>query len=90
MQYEIKNRFSLEVIFTAEIEADEKTSNSIKLGLAIKAAIKIKANLQEADLQWANLQEANLQWANLQEANLRGANLRGANIFLGWKIVKDE
>jgi len=85
MKFEIKNRFSGEVQFIAEIEADEKTSLYLKIGLAVRWAYKTKANLRGADLQGADLQGADLQGADLQGANLQGANLRdtylrGANL----------
>ncbi len=86
MKYEIKNRFSGEIQFIAEIDCDENTEKSIKIGLAVKWAIENKANLREADLSEANLRKANLReadlrWANLSEANLRKANLREANLY---------
>ena len=95
MQFEIKSRWTGAVIFTAEIEADENTSTSIKLGLAVKVAVKARADLRDADLRDAYLRGANLRGANLRgadlrdgylrdaylrDADLRGANLRGANL----------
>ena len=78
MQFEIKSRWSGAVVFTADIEADESASASIKLGLAVKVAVKARANLARADLSDANLRGADLSGADLSDANLRGANLRGA------------
>ena len=76
------------VIFTAEIEADENTSDAVKLGLAVRAAVREGANLSGADLSvadltWAdltgaNLRDADLSLADLSRADLTGANLRGA------------
>ena len=85
MQFEIKSRWSGAVIFTADIEADESASASIKLGLAVKVAVKARAdldgaNLRGADLDGANLRGANLRGADLRDANLRDANLDGANL----------
>lgn len=96
MKIEIKSRFSLSVLFSAEAE---------NMRLAVEAAVKSDADLRGADLQDANLrgadlrgadlrganlqgaylqgaylQDANLQGADLQGADLRGANLRGANL----------
>ena len=51
MQFEIKSRWSGAVIFTADIEADESASASIKLGLAVKVAVKARADLSDADLK---------------------------------------
>ena len=80
MQFEIKSRWTGAVIFTAEIEADENTSTNIKLGLAVKVAVKARANLRDADLRGANLGGADLGDANLRDADLRDADLRGANL----------
>ena len=90
MKFEIKNRFSGEVQFIAEIEAAEKTSLYLKIGLAVRWAYKTKAYLRDtylrgaylrgADLQDANLRGANLQGANLRDTYLRGADLQGANL----------
>ena len=68
IKFEIKNRFSREVQFTAEIEANDEASESTKKGLAVLWVLKAMANLRGA----------NLYGANLYGANLRGANLRGA------------
>ena len=86
MKYEIKNRFSGEIQFIAEIDCDENTEKSIKIGLAVKWAIENKANLSEAnlykaDLYKANLSEADLRLADLYKANLSEANLSEANLY---------
>ena len=78
MKIEIKNRFSLEVLFSHERE-----ENSVAITLA--AAINAKSDLRGADLYsatlcGANLSRANLSRANLSRANLHGANLSGANL----------
>ena len=75
MIHSIHHRHTGAVIFTAEIEADENTSDAVKLGLAVKAAVREGANLTGADLSWANLTEANLSWANLTGANLKLADM---------------
>ena len=81
IKFEVLNRFSGKVQFTAEIECGEDASKSIKLGLAVKWAIKTGANLSDADLSGADLRGADLRGANLGDANLRGADLKGA--YLG-------
>ena len=73
IKQEILNRFSGEVIFTAEIECAADELPSIKLGLAVKAAVKARANLAGA-----NLADADLAGANLARADLAGANLADA------------
>ena len=73
MKIEIKNRWSLEVLFAFECK-----DNTI--ALTLKAALEAKANLRGANLRGANLYGADLYGANLRGANLYGANLRGANL----------
>ena len=81
MKYEVLNRYTSEVQFTAEIDCEESASRSIKLGLAIKWALASDANLVGANLINANLAGANLVGANLINANLAGANLAYANLI---------
>ena len=73
MIHSIHHRHTGAVIFTAEIEADENTSDAVKLGLAVRAAVREGANLRGADLRWADLSVANLRGADLTWADLRGA-----------------
>ena len=80
IKQEILNCFSGEVIFTAEIECSANELPSIKLGLAVKAAVKARAYLADANLAGANLADANLAGANLADANLADANLADANL----------
>ena len=79
MQYEIKNRWTGAVIFTCELSKEiESASDGIKIGFAIKAALKVSTNLSGSDLRGANLSGSDLRGANLSGANLSGANLSGA------------
>ena len=71
MLFEIKSRFTGEVIFKLETESFK---------LCVEAAVKSEANLSEADLSGANLYVANLSGANLSEADLSRANLSRANL----------
>jgi len=80
MEFKILNRFSGKVQFTAEIDCKEDEATSIKIGLAVKWAIKTKTDLSRANLYGADLSGANLSDANLYGANLSGANLYGANL----------
>ena len=66
MQFQIKNRFTGSVIFTAEIEATDEAPLSIKFGMAVRVAISSGANLS-----WANLSGADLSKADLSGADLR-------------------
>jgi len=84
-KYEVRNRWTNEVQFTAEITCDANALPSVKLGLAVKWGVKARANLARAYLADANLADANLAGANLAgaylaDANLAGANLAGANL----------
>jgi len=80
INFDIKNRWSGDVQFTAEIECAESEALSVKLGLAVKRAVKRRANLRAANLAGANLADANLADANLRGANLADADLRDANL----------
>ncbi|MBX4941124.1 pentapeptide repeat-containing protein [Rhizobium binae] len=80
MKFEILNRFSGEVQITAEIDCAADTLPSVKLGLAVRWAIKEKKDLRSANLRSANLRSANLRSANLGGADLRSADLRSANL----------
>jgi len=80
IKFDVFNRFSGEVQFTAEIEASDTALSSVKLGLAVRWAVKNRANLSGANLSGANLSGANLSGANLSGANLYGADLSGANL----------
>ena len=89
MKYEIKNRWTDEVLFTCEVP--EGMESGMIARHAVEAAIAEGANLYDANLcganlhganlHGANLRDANLYDANLRDANLRGANLRGANLY---------
>ena len=85
MKFDIINRWSGSVQFTAEIECGEDAPISMKIGLAVKWAIKTRANLSDANLSDAKLSGAylsgeNLSGANLSRANLSRANLSSANL----------
>ena len=75
MKYEIKNRFTDVVQFTAEIDCQEDAIAAVKVGLSVIWAVETGANLRDANLLDADLQHANLQGADLHGANLRDANL---------------
>ena len=80
IKFEVKDRTFGEVKFTAEIDCAEDAPPSVKLGLAVKWAIKAGANLLRANLAGADLAEANLAGADLAEANLSRADLSEANL----------
>ena len=80
MKFQVFNRWSGSVQFEAEIECSDDATTSIKLGLAVKWAVKTGANLIGANLNRASLNGANLEGANLSGASLCLANLIGANL----------
>ena len=77
-KYEVRNRWTNAVQFTAEISVTPDMLPSIKLGLAVQWGIKNDANLRDANLSGANLIGADLSGADLSGANLRGAVLSGS------------
>jgi uncharacterized protein YjbI with pentapeptide repeats len=89
--FDVKNRFTGNVQFTAEIDCSESGAHSLKMGLAAKWALNNGANLNGANLEGAKLGRAklngailngiNLEWANLEGVNLYGAKLEGANLY---------
>jgi hypothetical protein len=86
IKFDILNRFTNTIQFTAEIDCEEGELNSVKLGLSIKRALENDANLSYANLSdaylsGANLSGANLRGTNLSDANLSDANLRGAYLI---------
>ena len=92
-QFEVHNRWTNAVKFTAEITCAPDATYSVKLGLAVKWGVKAGANLEGANLAGANLEGAYLEGANLEGAYLEGANLAGANLaganLEGGKIYDD-
>ena len=58
ISFDILHRWTGKLVFTAEIEAEDGASRAIKLGLAIRVAVRAKAYLREADLRGANLSGA--------------------------------
>jgi uncharacterized protein YjbI with pentapeptide repeats len=80
MKFDVTNRFSGAVQFTAEIDCADDASKSMMLGLSVRWALKRGADLRGAYLRRANLSDANLRRANLSGADLRDANLSGADL----------
>ena len=71
MKFEIKNRWSGQIIYQDEAES---------LKILVLAAIKTGADLQDANLSGADLRSADLSGADLRSADLRSANLSGADL----------
>ena len=90
IKQEILNRFSGEVIFTAEIECAADELPSIKLGLAVQVAVKAGANLADANLAGAYLAGAYLADAYLADAKSAEFAVAQTRILpegdlIGWK-----
>src|SRR5437868_85220 len=66
MKFEIRNRFTGDIQFTAEIKCNEGAKTSIKIGLAVKWAIKTRANLAGAYLARADLADV----SKIEESNI--------------------
>ena len=80
MKFEIKNRWSGSVQFTAEIDCNDSASYGAKVGLSVKWAIKNGISLTNADLTRADLTNANLTNADLTNADLTRAALTNADL----------
>jgi uncharacterized protein YjbI with pentapeptide repeats len=80
LAFDIKNRVTGAVQFTAQIECDEGASLGVKRGLAARWAYLTRADLTGAYLTGANLTRADLTGAYLTRANLSGANLTRAEL----------
>ena len=80
MKYDIQNRHTGEIQFTADFACADNVSDLVKIGMAVRWAIENDVDLSGANLRYANLSEADLSEADLTEANLRGANLSYANL----------
>ena len=78
INFNILNRWTGNVQFTAEINCPEDAPYRVKLGLAVRWGVKNGADLSGADLSGADLRGAVLSGADLRGAVLRGADLSGA------------
>ncbi|MFE8099908.1 pentapeptide repeat-containing protein [Acinetobacter baumannii] len=77
-KFEIKNRFTQEVLFTCDVP--EGMESGMIARHALESAIADDADLRDADLRDANLRGADLRGADLRDADLRDADLRDANL----------
>jgi hypothetical protein len=80
MKYNIQNRHTGEIQFTANFGCADNVSDPVKIGLAVRWAIENDVDMSGANLYGANLNGANLNEADLTEANLREANLTEADL----------
>lgn len=75
----MKIKIEIKSIAGSLLFSHESEENTIKETL--ECAIKVRANLEGADLIGANLEGANLKGADLIGADLIGANLKGAYLI---------
>lgn len=80
MKFDILNRFTGAVQFTAEIE--DSGIRSVNMGLAVKWGVDNDTDLSFADLRFADLRSADLSSANLRFADLRFADLSFADLIV--------
>ena len=80
MKYDVLNRFSGEVKFTAEIDCHESAPRSLKLRLAVLWAIENETDLRDSDLSYSDLRGSDLSGSNLSGSNLRDSDLRASNL----------
>jgi len=80
MKYDIQNRHTGKIQFTADFGCADDVPDPVKIRLAVRWAIENYVDMSGALLSEANLRYANLSYANLKYANLHGANLHGANL----------
>jgi hypothetical protein len=85
MKYEIRNRYTGNVQFTAEIDCEEDAPRSTKVGLAAKWAIKNGADMSGADMSYADMRDAvmsgaDMSYADMRHAVMRDADMSGANM----------
>ena len=78
MRFDIFNRFTGAVQFSCELDCPADALPSVKLGLAVKVAIKERANLSRANLSGADLSGAYLNGAYLSGADLSRDYLKDA------------
>ena len=86
--FDVRNRWTNAVQFTADITCAPDTRVSVKLGLAVKWGVANKADLRGADLSGADLSGADLSGAYLSGAYLRGAYLSGAYLSGADKVER--
>ena len=86
MNFQIKHRWTDDVLFETELTAEVADKEyAVQIGFAVKKAFESNAdlsyaNLSYADLSYANLSNARLSYANLSNANLSYANLSNADL----------
>lgn len=80
IHFDVHNRFTRKVQFTAEIDCTEDAPRSVKLRHAILWAIENDADLNGTSLRDADLSGIDLRNADLSDTDLRDVNFCGANL----------
>ena len=81
IKFDIRNRYSGSVLYTAEIDCDESAPIGVKKGLAVICALDNGTDLSNAELKGTELRGADLDSANLGGADLFRADLSNANLI---------
>jgi hypothetical protein len=89
-KFEIRNRFTNAVQFTAEISVTPDMTYSVKLGLAVKWAVKARADLARADLAGAYLAGAYLAGAKNADLAIARTRILPEGDIIGWKKCRDD
>ena len=90
LKFDVLNRWGGEVQFSAEIDCHADALPSVKLGLAVKWAVKNGANLRSADLRSANLYGANLYGAKNSDRAIAMTRILPEGDLIGWKKCQDN
>ena len=90
IKFNITNRFSGALQFTAEIDCAEDALTSIKIGLAVKWAVKSGADLRGANFSGANFSGANLRGAKGAELVIARTRILPDGDLIGWKKCRDN
>ena len=80
MKFDVLNKWTGKVQFSAEIKCDDSASVGLKIGLAVLWAWNNRAVLRDAVLRDAVLRGADLRDADLSGAALRGSDLSDADL----------
>ena len=88
LKFDILNRFTGRAHITVDIDTTPDAPHSVKLGLAIRVALKSRADLYGADLYGADLSGADLYGANLYGADLSRA--KGGELVLARTRILPE
>ena len=85
IKFDVLNHFTGSVQFTAEIDCAADALPSVKLGLAVKWAIKSGADLYGANLSGANLSGAFLSGAKNADRAIAQTRILPEGALIGWK-----